>query len=30
MGMFLGEMMIYNVLTNKPRDAIDHFINGWL
>ena len=30
MGIYLGKMMIYNVLTTKPGDAIDHFINGWL
>ena len=27
MGIYLGEMMIYNVLTTKPMDAIDHFVN---
>ena len=30
MGKYLGEMMIYNVLTTKPRDAIDLFIKSWL
>ena len=24
----LGGIMIYNVLTTKPGDAIDHFIKG--
>ena len=26
--IYIGKMMIYNVLTTKPRDAIDHFIKG--
>ena len=26
----LGGIMIYNVLTTKPGDAIDLFINRWL
>ena len=26
----LGVIMIYNVLTTKPGDAIDHFIKGGL
>ena len=26
LGIHLGEMVIYNILTNKPRDAIDRFI----
>ena len=30
MGIYLGDMMIFDVLTTKPRDEIDHFINGWL
>ena len=30
LGIYLGKMMIYNVLTTKPRDTIDHFINGRL
>ena len=30
MGIYLGELMIYNVLTTKLGDAIDQFINGWL
>ena len=30
MGIYLGEMMIFNVLTTKQRDAIDHFFIGWL
>ena len=25
--IYLGEMMIYNVLTTNSRDASDHFIN---
>ena len=28
MGIYLGEMMNYNLLTTKPRDAVDHFINN--
>ena len=26
----LGGIMIYDVLTTKPGDAIGHFINRWL
>ena len=26
----LAGIMIYNVLTTKPGEAIDHFINRWL
>ena len=28
MGIYLGQMMNYNLLTTKPRDAVDHFINN--
>ena len=26
-GIYLGEMMIYNVLITRPRDAIGHILN---
>ena len=26
--IYIGKMMIYNILTTKPGDAIDHFIKG--
>ena len=28
LGIYLGKMMIYNILTNKPGEANDHFIKG--
>ena len=30
LGIYLGKMVIYNVLTTKKRDTIDHFFNGRL
>ena len=27
LGIYLGKMMVYNVLTTKPGDQFDHFIN---
>ena len=28
LGIYLGKMRVYNVLTTKPGDQFDHFING--
>ena len=28
LGIYLGKMMVYNVLTAKPGGQFDHFING--
>ena len=30
LGIYQGKVMIYNILTTKPGEAIDHFINRWL
>ena len=27
LGIYLGKMMVSNILTTKPGEAIDHFIN---
>ena len=27
LGIYLGKMIVYNVLTTKPGDQFDHFIN---
>ena len=28
LGIYPGKMMVYKVLTTKPGDQFDHFLNG--